>query len=154
MAKMRFPVMFFFFRCLVTHFSYSSLKQEFLKPDFWGHAKIFFLEEGCPLAVSENRGTPKSSILIGFSTINHPFWGTIIFGNTPLEKFREPLLSNLVRSWAMMQIFFGVTPVAMYQTRPTSRSWWFDVRKKGPNGCLGLYRGWNTTQKRYCGIIS
>ena len=27
-------------------------------------------------------GTPKSSILIGFSLINHPFWGTIIFGNT------------------------------------------------------------------------
>ena len=26
-------------------------------------------------------GTPKSSILIGFSSINHPFWGTIIFGN-------------------------------------------------------------------------
>ena len=32
--------------------------------------------------VSENRGTPKSSILIGFSIINHPFWGTHIFGNT------------------------------------------------------------------------
>ena len=32
--------------------------------------------------VSENRGTPKSSILIGFSTINHLFWGTPIFGNT------------------------------------------------------------------------
>ena len=27
-------------------------------------------------------GTPKSSILIRFSIINHPFWGTIIFGNT------------------------------------------------------------------------
>ena len=34
------------------------------------------------MAVSENRGTPKSSTLIRFSTINHPFWGTIIFGNT------------------------------------------------------------------------
>ena len=32
--------------------------------------------------VSKNRGTPKSSILIGFSIINHPFWGTTIFGNT------------------------------------------------------------------------
>ena len=31
--------------------------------------------------VSENSGTPKSSILIGFSIINHPFWGTTIFGN-------------------------------------------------------------------------
>ena len=26
-------------------------------------------------------GTPISSILIGFSIINHPFWGTPIFGN-------------------------------------------------------------------------
>ena len=25
---------------------------------------------------------PKSSVLIGFSIINHPFWGTPIFGNT------------------------------------------------------------------------
>ena len=31
---------------------------------------------------SKNSGTPKSSILIGFSIINHPFWGTTIFGNT------------------------------------------------------------------------
>ena len=28
--------------------------------------------------VPENSGTPKSSILIGFSIINHPFWGTTI----------------------------------------------------------------------------
>ena len=32
--------------------------------------------------VSKNTGTPKSFILIGFSIINHPFWGTPIFGNT------------------------------------------------------------------------
>ena len=32
--------------------------------------------------VSKNSGTPKSSILIGFSIINYPFWGTTIFGNT------------------------------------------------------------------------
>ena len=32
--------------------------------------------------VSENSGTPKSSILIGFSIINHPFWSIPIFGNT------------------------------------------------------------------------
>ena len=37
------------------------------------------------MAVSKNRGTPKSSILKGFSIINiinHPFWDTPIFGNT------------------------------------------------------------------------
>ena len=35
--------------------------------------------------VSKNSGTPKSSILIGFSIINHPFWGTPIFGNTHMN---------------------------------------------------------------------
>ena len=39
-----------------------------------------FLEMG----VSKNMGTPKSSILIGFPIINHPFWGTPIFGNTQI----------------------------------------------------------------------
>ena len=32
---------------------------------------------------------PKSSILIGFSIINHPFWGTPIFGNTHIT-IRKP----------------------------------------------------------------
>ena len=30
------------------------------------------------LGVSKNSGTPKSSVLIGYSLINHPFWGTTI----------------------------------------------------------------------------
>ena len=34
------------------------------------------------MGVSLNGGTPKSSILIGFSIINHPFWDTPSFGNT------------------------------------------------------------------------
>ena len=38
----------------------------------------------CYLDVSENSGTPESSILIGFSILNHPFWGTPVFGNTHL----------------------------------------------------------------------
>ena len=31
-----------------------------------------------------NRGTPKSSILAGFSLMNHPFWSTSIYGNLQL----------------------------------------------------------------------
>ena len=35
--------------------------------------------------VSKNSGTPKSSILIGFSIINHPFWGfSLLFLETPI----------------------------------------------------------------------
>ena len=37
------------------------------------------------MGVSKNSGTPKSSILIGFSIINHPFWGIPIFGNTHID---------------------------------------------------------------------
>ena len=37
------------------------------------------------MGVSKNNGTPKSSILIGFSIINHPFWDTTIFGNIHIE---------------------------------------------------------------------
>ena len=33
------------------------------------------------MGVSIIGGTPKSSILIGFSLLNHPFWGTPIYGN-------------------------------------------------------------------------
>ena len=30
---------------------------------------------------------PKSSILIGIPIINHPFWGTTIFGNTHIYNY-------------------------------------------------------------------
>ena len=59
------------------------------------------------LGVSKNRGTPKSSILIGFSIINHPFWGTPIFGNTHLMlRFQKVVKVELVESkerWEQLQ---------------------------------------------------
>ena len=48
------------------------------------------------MGVSKNRGNPKSSILIGFSIINHPFWGTIICGNTHISIWKNP--SHLIES--------------------------------------------------------
>ena len=50
------------------------------------------------MGVSKNNGSPKSSILIGFFIINHPFWGTPIFGKHPYT-FRNhqcliPMLSS------------------------------------------------------------
>ena len=45
---------------------------------------IFFVDQGYTGA-SLNGGTHKSSILIGFSVINHPFWGTTIYGNTHIS---------------------------------------------------------------------
>ena len=55
---------------------------------------MLFLEmfEGSKyMGVSINGGTPKSSILIGFSLINHPFWGTLILGN-PQILFKQKCL--------------------------------------------------------------
>ncbi len=47
-----------------------------LRPAFWIYNRYIYM------GVAKNRGTPKSSILIGFSIINHPFWGTPFPGNT------------------------------------------------------------------------
>ena len=44
--------------------------------------------------VSKNSGTPKSSILIGLSSINHPFWGTLIFGNTYMDS-NSPIVAAI-----------------------------------------------------------
>ena len=77
------------------------------EPDFqWGSGRLrgwiawirFFIKH---MGISENSGTPKSSNLIGISIINHPCWGTTIFGNT-----------QLVYSWYLLcsNIFFWFSP--------------------------------------------
>ena len=48
------------------------------------------------MGVSQNSGTPKSSILIGFFIINHPFWGTPIFGNTHMDIFSFLPLCHII----------------------------------------------------------
>ena len=54
-----------------------------------------YLKRYDDMDVSENNGTPKSSILIGFSIINHLFWGTPIFGNTHMNSFGYDLTPAL-----------------------------------------------------------
>ena len=53
------------------------------------HVNILYSFIGTPpktnMGVSKNSGIPKSSILIGFSLINHPFWDTTIFRNTHMS---------------------------------------------------------------------
>ena len=67
------------------HKGVSRIKQAW-KPLAWLFKNSHFQLDDEPnlyMGVSENRGTPKSSILIGFSIINHPFWGTL-FLETPI----------------------------------------------------------------------
>ena len=58
----------------------------------WNHLKM---------GVSNNRCTPKSSILIGFSIIDHPFWGTPIFGNTQMDGW-----NTIVSFWGVKRPIF------------------------------------------------
>ena len=61
------------------------------------------------LDVSTNSGTPKSSISIGFSIINHPCWGTPIFGNPHVvfsfKTNSTAELSDSARSHVIAQLF-------------------------------------------------
>ena len=70
---------------------------------------------------------PKSSSSIGFSIINHPFWGTPIFGNTHIiadcsvvganycakcsetsSAIVRPCLARLPLCWALILYFQGI----------------------------------------------
>ena len=79
--------------------------------------------------VSENSGTPKSSILIGFSIINHPFWRTTIFGNiqifliisTLYPKHRNPMKTT-------MSFLIGGDSPSFWEPRSRGSTWarrWF-----------------------------
>ena len=57
----------------------GSVKRKVIEED------TSFSKIGVYMGVSKNNGTPKSYILIGFSIINHLFWGAIIFGNTHID---------------------------------------------------------------------
>ena len=62
--------------------------------------------------VSENGGTSKSSNLIGFSIINHPFWGTLIFGNT-----------HQVASWLVFTLAFPIILLHPRWKQKAMQSW-------------------------------
>ena len=61
--------------------------------------------------VSENNGTSKSSILIGFSIMNHPFWGIPIFGNTHILLMEEILPVVSLPKWRKSPEFQTKRPV-------------------------------------------
>ena len=79
------------------------------------------------LDVSKNSGTPKSSILIGFSVINHPFWGTPMFGNIHLTTQIylcliqiSPANPNLKSNPQLMDTTSKQTPIARCSVWPNT----------------------------------
>ena len=77
---------FWLARNLEKNWTYKRPTLSSSKLKMWRMKHPKSLTDNIYLGVSKNHGTPKSSILIGFSIINHPFWGTPIFGNTHLAK--------------------------------------------------------------------
>ena len=57
------------------------------------------------MGVSENSGTPKSSILIGFSIINYLFLGTSIFGNPHINMLNQTW-GESIKVWMHTVFFF------------------------------------------------
>ena len=63
--------------------------------------------------VSENRGTPKSSILIGFSIINHPFWGfSPYFWKHPYNNYTKFRPVNGAKTRAKAGAIMAITSVS------------------------------------------
>ena len=82
--------------------------------------------DGGDMGVSENRGTPKSSILIGASILNHPSWGTTILGNPHMEEqFVDSIkLSSLLTILTSVP-FFVVEAWESRRECPQTQSQWF-----------------------------
>ena len=76
--------------------------------------------------VSENSCTPKSPILIGFSIINHPFWGTHMFGNTHIFGI-YPRVANKGLDCDPRNLFlmFHFMSVTSQHPGGSYLSWWF-----------------------------
>jgi len=87
------------------------------------------------MGVSKNSGTPKSSILLGFSLINHPFWGTPIFGNPhilatgqndPSKEFSSTALRLEEAPFpSLRSVFSGAG-----WRRPVNNHWTMDLANK------------------------
>ena len=63
------------------------------------------------VGVSKNKGAPKSSILIGFSIINHPFW-VPLFLETPMYQRRGVLSCFIINKFSYWSsTFFMQVPL-------------------------------------------
>ena len=61
---------------------------------------------GTHMEVSWNGGTPKSSILMGLSVINHPFWGNLLYGNPHII---DELSTSI--SWVEKELLVKIRPL-------------------------------------------
>ena len=79
---------------------------------------LFFKDMG----VSENGGTPKSSILIGFSLINHPFWDSPILGNPHISLYTPRCTPHPIDSHGAHRFFpWSISVYKIFHTFKSTR---------------------------------
>ena len=86
------------------------------------------------LDVSKNRGTPKSSILVGFSIIN---WGTPIFGNTQLDSLQLPQFFFLKKGLGLPFQQKQLRYFTVMCKDDVEVTWWEMLRSDGDVGWSG-----------------
>ena len=92
------------------------------------------------MVISKNRCTSKSSILIGFSIINHPFWGTPIFGNTHIYIYGMNVHHCLIILPRWLP-YYGCTSKASWLLgKPSTQKRPLKLTTKAPK----KLDGWNT----------
>ena len=113
----------------------------------WVVATQIFVYVHPYLDVSENSGTPKSSKLIRFSIINHPFWGNPIFGNTHLGKI--PMLTNIFQmGWNHQPDIYDMVILFARFERVAFGGWNTTCCcLKNCNSCLHQLLSWNHSNK-------
>ena len=102
------------------------------------------------MGVSKYNGTPKSSILIGFSIINHPFWGTPILETpkwwlnvreSPRSVIRTPCLpdgNNTHNGWTPVQQLLRIAPLKFkFGKYRRGRVLWSSENAKNSKRCWG-----------------
>ena len=88
------------------------------------------------MGVSKNRGTPKSSILIGISIINHPVWGYHYFWKHPYI-----LSESIDLVWRGPERGDTVTPLGRMRSRPSQEIPWNPGSIDEVEKCLLLWLG-------------
>ena len=92
---------------------------------------MLMVQKSCmDMDVSKNSGTPQNPILMGFSIINHPFWGRPIFGNTHMVNI--PLFTRFFiqaqvvsRSSSPLSIrFFKITSQVISRISCINSNYW------------------------------
>ena len=103
-----------------------------------------------PQGGSKNMGTPKSSMLIGFSIINHPFWGTTIFGNTQLipEKTNSQVIQVVTFWYPIVGGHLTFERVTDHYPKGTNR---IANSMVHPNTFLVLTLEWRRIPREMCG---